>query len=490
MSVRGGCFGRAPDGRFPSQLKKVPHMTLDSLIEKFRGANTGVTHCVVADRDDILIEWYLGDRSRDISHMLHSATKSFVSSAAGLAVAEGLLDLDAPMLDYLPSSAGRPADPRAAVIRVRDLLTMRTGHGSGSSGLLWRTLESSWITEYLGEDMVSEPGGDFIYSSGTSHMLSVCVQQAVGERLDEYLRLRLFDPLGFIGHTWSTDPEGFNSGGNGLSLRTVDLLKWGVLYLRGGEWNGRRLLPTSWVEESTTWHVAASHSTWNGSGYSVASRDGEEGYGYQIWLQDGAYYASGMFGQVCVVVPDAGRVIAVNAALERPQARELVGDLIDWAREGADRDGRVSPAGRRVPIAAEPSELCSRFAGEYITPDGATALTVRHVDGDTGPELSLDGDDQAGRLTLTAGVGENRRCSGPMSGPYLHHSYVEHDVPILARVDQTGQSELTVTIDYLPAPFIDTVTLVQEPEYGLTLTRSSNVNSTDALDSRTVFVRR
>ena len=59
-----------------------------------------------------------------------------------------------------------------------------------------------------------------------------------------------------------------------------------------------------------------------------------------------------------------------------------------------------------------------------------------------------------------------------------------------ARVDQTGQSELTVTIDYLPAPLIDTVTLVQEPEYGLTLTRSSNVNSTEALDSRTVFVRR
>lgn len=473
-------------------------MTLDSLIEKYRGHNTGVTHCIVADTDDILTEWYLGDRSRDVPHMLHSATKSFVSSAVGLAVAEGQLDLDAPMLDYLPSSAGQPADPRAAAIRVRDLLTMRTGHGSGSSGLLWRTLESSWIAEYLGEELVSEPGTDFIYSSGTSHMLAVCVQEAVGERLDQYLRPRLFEPFGFRGHTWATDPEGYNSGGNGLSVRAVDLLKWGVLYLRGGEWNGHQLLPASWVEESTTWHVGASHSTWNGSGYSAASRDdssaaagrSEEGYGYQIWLQDGAYYASGMFGQACVVVPDADRVIAVNAALERPQARELVGDLIDWARADVQQDGRVSHSYRGVPIVTEPSELCSRFAGEYITPDGASELTVRHVDGDTGSELSLAGDDQAGRLALTAGVGENRRCSGPMSGPHLHHSYVEHDVPIVARVDQTGQSELTLTIDYLSAPFIDTVKLIEESGDGLTLTRSSNVNSTDAPDSRTVFVRR
>lgn len=115
--------------------------------------------------------------------MLHSATKSFVGCAAGLAVSEGHLALEAPMIDYLPTDAGRPSDTRAAAIRVKDLLTMRTGHGSGSSGLLWRTPRSSWITEYLGEEMVTEPGTDFIYSSGTSHMLAVCVQQAVGERL-------------------------------------------------------------------------------------------------------------------------------------------------------------------------------------------------------------------------------------------------------------------------------------------------------------------
>nr|WP_193627442.1 serine hydrolase [Brevibacterium sp. CFH 10365] len=311
--------------------------------------------------------------------------------------------------------------------------------------------------------MVTEPGTDFIYSSGTSHMLAVCVQQAVGERLDEYLRPRLFNPLGFIGHTWSTDPEGFNSGGNGLSLRTVDLLKWGVLHLRGGEWNGTQLLPASWVEESTTWHVAASHSTWNGSGYSAAAGDGDEGYGYQIWLQDGAYYASGMFGQVCVVVPDAERVIAVNAALERSQARELVGDLIELAREGAQQAGRVSCAGRRMPIAAEPSELCSGVAGEYMSTDGASSLTVRHVDADTG--------------------------SSPMSGPRLHHSYVDDEVPIAARVEQTGRSELTVTIDYLSAPFVDTLTLAAATDGGLTLTRSANVNSTDASSITTSYVR-
>lgn len=469
-------------------------MTFASLIEKYRGDNTGITHCVISDSDDILTEWYLSDRSRDIPHMLHSATKSFVGSAAGLAVSEGLLDLDARMIDYLPTGVGLPSDPRTAEIRVKDLLTMRTGHGSGSSGLLWRTLESSWIAEYLGEELVTRPGADFIYSSGTSHMLAVCVQQAVGEGLAQYLRPRLFEPLGFVGYTWSTDPEGYNSGGNGLSLRTVDLLKWGVVHLRGGEWNGSQLLPASWVKESTSWHVDASHSMWNGSGYSTGTRDGEgnEGYGYQIWLQDGAYYASGMFGQVCVVIPDADRVIAINAALERLQARELVGDLIGWARSDDSRkDGAsLGLAGRRVPIAAEPDELCTRLSGEYISRDGASALSVRRIDEVTGAALSLSGNDAAGELALTAGFAKNLRCSGPMSGPRLHHSYVDHEVPIAAHVEQTGRSELTLTIDYLSAPFVDTVTLTADADLGLSLTRSSNVNSTDATASRTVFVRR
>lgn len=244
------------------------------------------------------------------------------------------------------------------------------------------------------------------------------------------------------------------------------------------------------MPESTTRHVAASHSTWNGSGYSAAACDTDEGYGYQIWLQDGAYYASGMFGQFCVVVPDADRVIAVNAAFERPQARELVADLIGLAREGEGRDCRVSSAGRRVPIDAEPSELCASVAGEYMSADGASSLSVRQGAADTGAVLSLTGDDAARRLALTAGIGENRWGSSPMSGPRLHHSYVDDQLSIAARVEQTGRSELTVTIDYLSTPFVDTLTIVAATDGLLTLTRSANVTSTDASSITTAFVRR
>lgn len=468
-------------------------MTIASLIEKYRGANTGITHFTVADTDHVTAEWYLGDRHRDIPHMLHSATKSFVGTAAGMAVAQGVLDPDAPMLEYLPKSANRPADPRISEIRVKDLLSMRTGHGSGSSGLLWRTLNSSWIAEYLSEPLVTQPGREFVYSSGASHMLAVCIQRATGERLDKYLQPRLFEPLGFSGVEWSTDPEGFCSGGNGLTVRTVDLLKWGVLHLRKGQWNGAELVPSSWIDQATSWHVGASHSAWNGSGYTAGTADGDEaeGYGYQLWLQDGAYYASGMFGQYCVVVPDAGKVIAVNSALDRPQARALVADLILLAR--SDREGtKVREVGaRRVPLADEPAELCSKFVGEYIGDDGSSArISLRYDDSSAGRMLVVDGRDAAGDLSLLAGIGTARCGNGPMSGPRLHHSYSEDSLLIAARADQIGPSTMAITVDYLSTPFIDTLLLSTDVNGGVTLTRSSNVNSTSTPPVETVLVPR
>ncbi|WP_193096709.1 serine hydrolase domain-containing protein [Brevibacterium sp. FME17] len=468
-------------------------MTIASLIEKYRGIGTGITHLTIADSDQVITEWYCGDRHRNIPHMLHSATKSLVGTAAGMAIAEGVLDLDAPMLDYLPKSAGQPRDPRASEITIKNLLSMRTGHGSGSSGLLWRTLNSSWIAEYLSEPLVTQPGKDFIYSSGTSHMLAVCVQRATGERLDNYLRPRLFEPLGFSGVEWSTDPEGFCSGGNGLTVRTVDLLRWGVLHLRKGEWNGLELIPTSWIDEATTRQVDASHSAWNGSGYTsgIVSGDEAEGYGYQLWLKNGAYYASGMFGQCCLVVPDAGKVIAVNSALNRPQARALVADLIDFARSDLDGADVRQVGARRVPLADEPAELCARLIGEYVGNDGSSArISLRYDDSNSGQILALDGHDAAGDLRVLAGIGTSRCGTGPMPGPRLHHSYSENSVPIAARADQIGSSTMAITIDYLSTPFIDTLLLSPNPHGGVTLTRSSNVNSTSTPPIETALIVR
>jgi len=79
-------------------------------------------------------------------------------------------------------------------------------------------------------------------------VLSAIVSRATGQTVAEYLRPRLFEPLGFAGHTWDTRPGGLQLRRNGLSLRSVDFLKWGVLHLHDGWWQGRRVLPEGWVE--------------------------------------------------------------------------------------------------------------------------------------------------------------------------------------------------------------------------------------------------
>jgi hypothetical protein len=126
-----------------------------------------------------------------------------------------------------------------------------------------------------------------------------------GESTLDYLRSRLFEPLGIDGPTWESDAAGTSLGGFGLSVRTEDIAKLGQLYLQGGEWEGRRLLPQAWVDAATA------RQTSNGS---APDSDWEQGYGFQFWrCRHGAYRGDGAFGQFCIVLPQEEAVIAMTS---------------------------------------------------------------------------------------------------------------------------------------------------------------------------------
>jgi hypothetical protein len=143
-------------------------------------------------------------------------------------------------------------------------------------------------------------------------MLSAIVQKATGQTVLDYLRPRLFEPLGIENPTWEASPQGISAGGYGLSVRTEDIAKFGQLYLQKGKWDGRQLVPAAWVEAATA------RQTSNGSS---PKSDWDQGYGYQFWrCRHGAYRGDGAFGQYCVVMPGQDAVLAITSGVKDMQA--------------------------------------------------------------------------------------------------------------------------------------------------------------------------
>jgi CubicO group peptidase (beta-lactamase class C family) len=250
-------------------------------------------------------------------HSLYSLSKSFTSTAVGLAIAEGKLSLDDEVLKFFPDDA--PANPskNLRAMRVSDLLRMSTGHLTEPA----RTPNEPWTKTFLKHDVPFKPGTHFLYNTSGTYMLSAIVQKVTGTTVLDYLKPRLFDPLGIAQPTWEASPQGVSAGGYGLSIRTEDIARFGQLYLQKGSWQGKSLVPAAWVEAATA------RQTSNGSS---PQSDWDQGYGYQFWrCRHGAYRGDGAFGQYCIVLPEHDAVIVITSGVKNMQAvLDLVWDKL------------------------------------------------------------------------------------------------------------------------------------------------------------------
>jgi CubicO group peptidase (beta-lactamase class C family) len=431
-----------------------------SLLDTLAARGMRVHSLLVHHRGELVHDLWQWPHEPSLRHKLHSATKSFTATAVGFAEAEGLLDLEDPVAGYFP---GSDLDTR---MRVRDLLTMRTGHARGLSGATTRLRKTGWAGEFLEEPVVDRPGRAFRYSSTTSHVLSAIVQEVAGEPIDDYLRPRLFEPLGITDYTWERDPAGVSSGGNGLSLRPRDLLSFGVLYLQDGVWEGRRVLPAGWVRKASGLHVRKAVSgEWNGIELVPPGPDAVagSGYGYQFWVSDsGIYTASGLFGQECMVFPEHGGVVVVTGAMPDPAYHDLPSMLREafWQAFSSDDVESLSQWVTRArdpePLeSAVDSPLSLRAFDFEPNEQGVESLTVE-VDAGV---VRLGIDDDRGTHRIEHGLGEWRRQSTGVSVWRLHHSYQEDAAPILAGARWAEADVLELTWHFLEGPFIDRLTL-------------------------------
>lgn len=242
-------------------------------------------------------------------HELYSLSKSFTSTAVGLAIADGKLSLDDPVLKFFPDDAPEKPSKNLQAMRIHDLLRMSTGHQSEPNV---RSSKETWVKTFLSHEVPFKPGTHFLYNTPSTYMLSAIVQKATGKTVLDYLRPRLFAPLGIENPTWGTSPQGISLGGYGLSIRTEDIARFGQLYLQKGRWNGQQLVPAAWVEAATA------RQTSNGSN---PASDWDQGYGYQFWrARHGAYRGDGAFGQFCIVMPKQDAVIAITSGTRDLQA--------------------------------------------------------------------------------------------------------------------------------------------------------------------------
>ncbi|HZJ57386.1 MAG TPA: serine hydrolase, partial [Clostridia bacterium] len=187
----------------------------------------------------------------EIRQNQYSVSKSFTSSAMGIAVGEGLLTLDDPVIDFLPEKVPDNPPDRLRRLKVRHLLTMGVGHDESHlmAEQRYTTEETDWVRLSLAIPMDFEPGARFVYSNVGPYLAGMIIRRLTGSDLRDYLMPRLFEPLGIWLPTWETDPLGNSFGSGGLMLKVSEIAKLGQLYLQGGQWEGKQLIPKQWVEE-------------------------------------------------------------------------------------------------------------------------------------------------------------------------------------------------------------------------------------------------
>lgn len=262
-------------------------------------------------------------------HTLQSVTKSVTSILVGIAIGRGEIEgVEAPLLPFLaeyripgPGHALRDAT-------LDDLLTMRTGiewHEvdrpfDDTNTTVQLEASADWVQFTLDQPMDADPGERWVYNSGGSHLMSAVIRSATGRLVTGYAEEHLFGPIGIDEYHWKITPAGLPDTEGGLYLATEDLARIGYLYLRGGRWEDRQVVPRAWVEASVARHV----DSVNPQGW---------GYGYQWWRIDRGdtevWAGLGFGGQFLLVLPDHDIVAVANSWHIFGPGQGVLGPLLD-----------------------------------------------------------------------------------------------------------------------------------------------------------------
>jgi CubicO group peptidase (beta-lactamase class C family) len=259
---------------------------------------------MVVRHGHVVAEGWWAPYSAGRPQLLYSLSKSFTSTAAAFAQAEGLLDLDDTVVSHFAEFAADITDPRSRAVRIRHVASMTSGHTREMLGEAVLRDRAEPVRGFLLIPPDRDPGTVFAYSQPCTYTLASIIQRNAGMPLTQYLRPRLLDPLGIGPVGWHTLGPGREQGFSGLHARTEDVAKLGLLYLQRGRWNSAQLIPGTWVDEATSTQIGTP---------GEPGPDWQQGYGFQFWGSRHGYRGDGAFGQFCVILPEQATVIVTTA---------------------------------------------------------------------------------------------------------------------------------------------------------------------------------
>ena len=309
-----GCSGADASNEYvppPPPVKRAMAPTLDTarLAEAYARARElpRLKSLLVQWKGEIVAEEYFHGATRASRANIKSASKSVISALIGIAIARGDIDSTNQPIAQLLRAEARGLDSVKRAITVSNLLSMRAGLQSTSFDQYGSWVTSrNWVANALRRPMVAPPGGEMIYSTGSTHLLSAILTRASGMNTHAYAQRHLFRPMGIDLRPWQRDPQGIYFGGNDMYLTPREMLKFGALYLNRGRAGNRQVIPAEWIDSSWTERTA---SPWNG-----------HRYGYGWWTRTSQLhtvrFAWGYGGQFIFVVPELQLVVVTTSDSE------------------------------------------------------------------------------------------------------------------------------------------------------------------------------
>jgi len=287
--------------------KEISSAVLDTIRAQMEAIGS-VRSLLVQQNNQRLIEQYYHGMQPDRKMNTKSASKSIIALLIGIAVDKGIIEsVDDPIAKYLPQYFEEITDPTKEAITIKNALTMTTGLETTSFGNYgaW-VVSNDWVTYALNQPVAKEPGDDQIYSTGTSHLLSVIITETSGMDTRAFANKFLFEPMNIEPGQWTQGPQGYYMGGNNLALNSEAMMKIGQMVLNGGEWNGKRIISEEWIKASLQ---SYSHSNYN-----------PYYYGYMWWNREvggyKTYFAWGYGGQYIFIIPELKAVIVITSSLD------------------------------------------------------------------------------------------------------------------------------------------------------------------------------
>ena len=271
-------------------------MNLKSFIEEINTQSLNVEGIIVYQqgREEVSHRWI-----PELRRNIFSASKSFTSIAVGMAIDEGKLKLSDTVTRFFNREPGSSdlQSQRWDSLKLEHLLTMTMGHADSS--------RPETVKESLSYELTSDPGTTFTYDNTCPYLVSAMITKATGITMKDYLVKKLFTPLGIFDVQWRETEDGYTIGGTELVLSTSEMALFGRFLLQRGNWEGKQLVSSSWIETASRTQVPSQFN--NRASYAL-------GYGYYFWTSlHGAYRCDGRGGQYIIVFPALDAVVTINS---------------------------------------------------------------------------------------------------------------------------------------------------------------------------------